>query len=196
MNFVNFEPRRHQDKKDFDKRDTETEQPTTRTTTMLVSGAFSFYFPTIGELLAVILSVVASTFLGMTWYSTLFGNAWMQLVCQYKGIQGKINGPGDFKKVTETLWPYPDHYCYLASMGCNIVKSWFLMHWLGHVLQVTNPLDAVAICGCWSTIHLVSLHQYFWQGKRMEHMAIDFAFEVTSLLLTGILVTQIPKLFA
>jgi Protein of unknown function (DUF1761) len=164
---------------------------------MIVSGAFNFHFPTVGELLAVIVSVVANTFLGMIWYSTLFGNAWMQLVCQDKGIQGKAKGKvtmEEFKKATETLWPYPDHHCYLASMSCNIAKSWFLMHWLCHVLQVTQLLDAVAISLCWSTVHLVSVHQYFWQGKRMEHMAIDYAFEVASLLLTGILVTQISRL--
>lgn len=166
---------------------------------MIVSGAFNFHFPTIGELLAVIVSVVANTFLGMTWYSTLFGNAWMQLLCQAKGTQGKTKGKvtmDEFKKAIAMLWSYPDHYCYLASLGCNIVKSWFLMHWLCHVLQVTQLLHAVAISLCCSTIHLVSVHQYFWQGKRMEHMAIDFAFEETSLVLTGILVTQIPNLFA
>ncbi|CAB9525710.1 expressed unknown protein [Seminavis robusta] len=157
---------------------------------MIVSTAFSFYFPSFSEILAMAVS------LGMTWYSTLFGSTWVELICENKGISGssKDNTMEEFKMATEKRWPYPVHYCYISSMLCNIVKSWFLMHWF-HALEVTFLADALSVALCWSTIHLVSVHHSFWKGERMELMAIDCAFGVTSWAMTAVFLSQIPRPF-
>lgn len=164
-------------------------------TIMNISNATSFYVPSFAEFVSIGVSIIFNTFLGMTWFDKIFGNRWMQLVCEDKGITGKSKKVTmeEFKKAAQTRWPYPDQYCYVSSFICNLVKSWFLIHWF-HILHVASISDVISICLCWSTIYLVSLHHYFWQGQRVELMAINATFELTSFLGTGILVSLIPKM--
>jgi hypothetical protein len=155
-----------------------------------------FRLPDGYHLIALIVSTVANVFLGMNWYGKWFGETWVKYICEDKGIKAKDKDEVSMKEFGEAhkdRWPYPDTYSYAASLLCNATKSWFFFHWFS-VLNVASALDALLVGVCWFTIHLVSIHQYFWQGRKIQLALIDFGYELVGIILTTMIVSQLPLL--
>lgn len=166
---------------------------------MIVENLMQIQIPDRYNAGAILISTILNAILGMLWYGPLFGKFWMQLVTEDKSIlppKGKKEMSMEaFAEAVQNRWPYPDHYSYIASMLCNVLKAFFFVHWLT-VLGTESLKDALLLALSFSLIHAVSVHQYFWQGRKMTLAAIDYGYETTGLVLTSIAVSQIPSVLS
>lgn len=129
------------------------------------------------NLLAVIVAGLAIFFLGALWYTALFGKLWVQL-------------NGYTREQIDAMQKARPPAVFFGSM---LLAYWLLATMMGFLCVWTKTetwLDGICIgLVVWLIVQAIAVTTYISGNKRIEVYALDGAYQLCYLVMTGIILT-------